>query len=80
MLAVKLISPRPEIPFVDMNFEKLCADVRNMKHPDWHQCGNRYGYYGSSDCNLAETVTAVVDSVDSTLSGLNLLSLKKALK
>ena len=78
MLAVKLISPRPEIPFVDKNFEKLCADVRNMKHPDWHQC-DHYGYYGSPNCNLTETVTAVVDNVDSTISGLHLLALKKSM-
>lgn len=77
MRAIKLISPRPEIPFQDMSFDKLCANVRKMKSPTWHEEYSRnYGYYNDESCNLKTAVTAVVENIDSTVTGLDLVSLK----
>lgn len=78
MLAIKLISPRPEIPFKDMSFEKLCGDVREMKSLACHKQYGKNGrnYYSQDSCNLKAAVTAIVENVDRAVTGLNLVSLK----
>jgi hypothetical protein len=78
MLAIQILSPRPEIPFTGMSFEQLCSDIRNFK--EFYTNGNGYNsrYYNHERhenhdrCNLRTVVTEVIDNVVSTVTGYQL--------
>jgi hypothetical protein len=66
MLAIQILSPRPEIPFTGMSFEQLCSDIRNFK--DY----NHERHEDHDRCNLRTVVTEVIDNVVSTVTGYQL--------
>jgi hypothetical protein len=80
MHAIQILSPRPEIPFKGVSFEQLCADVRQFREIPNNWSGYSSGYYNNhsthQQCNLKLAVTEVVDNVVSTVTGIQLPSLK----
>ncbi|KAK7190964.1 hypothetical protein PSPO01_03127 [Paraphaeosphaeria sporulosa] len=78
MFAIDILSPRPQIPFTGMTFERLCTDVCDFKYPS--AAGNSSYYYNHHQthyCNLTTAVTRVVDSVVGTVGGFYLQTLKE---
>lgn len=74
MLAIHILSPRPQIPFTGMSFEKLCNDVRNFVIPSTDEYCSVY--YREDFCNHTTVVTTVVDNILSNVGGFQLQSLK----
>ena len=74
MLAIGLLSPRPEIPFVGLRFEEICTSVREFRSPRWNHTNG--GYYGSHPCDLKTAVANVVDNIADTVTGCDLQTLK----
>lgn len=83
MHAIKVLSPRPEIPFTNISFEGLCSDVRKFKNCDQNS-GCNGGYYNSDYshyrsnvlCDVTAAVAKVIDNVSKTVVGFQLQSLK----
>ncbi|KAF2441506.1 hypothetical protein P171DRAFT_392839 [Karstenula rhodostoma CBS 690.94] len=82
MLAIQILSPRPQIPFTGMSFEGVCAGVRNFRSSS-NNNGYRLGYYNdyrhtqAHSCSLTTAVTEVIDNVVSTVGGFQLQPLKE---
>jgi hypothetical protein len=72
MSRLGLYQPRPEVPFPDMSFGTLCAQVKLMKNTCW----SREGSYLAHSCNLRDAMNTVIADASSGVSGLDLNFIK----
>jgi hypothetical protein len=77
--AMKLPSPRLEVPFSKLSFSTLCKKVRTMKSPAWMEYTSP-GSYGRPQhtCDLNTTIDRIVDEVVSAVKGLKLQMTKES--
>jgi hypothetical protein len=68
----ELLSPRPQIPFVELSFNGLCDKVTSLQFPVWLQ-RDRYRHA----CNLRIKVGEIVIAVTNQVTGLSLKKMKK---
>jgi hypothetical protein len=67
------LSPRPQIPFVELSFNGLCDKVTSFQSPVWYQS---YGYEHAY-CSLTDKVREIVTAATTEVTGLDLKEMKK---
>jgi hypothetical protein len=73
---ISCLDPRPEVPFQQLSFEELCANVLKITTPTW-SLGNQNGYYYQHHgCSFDTTVKDEVKKISNKLAGLNLSDFK----
>jgi hypothetical protein len=67
------LSPRPQIPFVELSFNGLCDKVTSFQTPVWYQSYNHPHTY----CSLKDKVREIVTAATTAVTKLNLKKMKK---
>jgi hypothetical protein len=67
------LSPRPQIPFVELSFNGLCDKVASLQSPVWYQSHRHQHAY----CSLEDKVREIVTAVTIEVTGLDLKEMKK---
>jgi hypothetical protein len=73
--AYGLLSPRPEVPFLEVSFEVICEKLRNVKSPVWTKHDDYYNR-SAHGCNLNMAVQGVITTAEAAVVGLDIISLK----
>jgi hypothetical protein len=69
----ELLSPRPQIPFVELSFNGLCDKVTSFQSPVWcHAYSYEHAY-----CSLSDKAREIVTAATTEVIGLNLRKMKK---
>jgi hypothetical protein len=71
MDVASLLFPRPEVPFPDLSFSRVCDKVRCMKSGP-RNFFHYSSYRGQHGCTLTETLTAIIGPIDIDTIGLRL--------
>jgi hypothetical protein len=72
-----LYQPRPEVPFPDVSFGTLCAQVKLMENTCWSSEGSYYSRsYDEHSCNLKDAMNTLIADALSGVSGLDLKFIK----
>jgi hypothetical protein len=66
------LSPRPQIPFVELSFNVLCDKVASLQSPVWYQTHRHQHAY----CSLKDKVREIVTAATTAVTGLNLKKMK----
>ncbi|KAF1975935.1 hypothetical protein BU23DRAFT_551947 [Bimuria novae-zelandiae CBS 107.79] len=79
MKSIRILSPRPQVPFAGISFQKLCSDAGKIRFPFWSSHGgNHSGFHDFQEtCHLTAPVTTIIDNVTSTVIGFDLESFKE---
>jgi hypothetical protein len=84
MDSLKLLTPRPEVPFECLSFKGLCKNIRTMKSPAWlsnNSGHDEYGGFGSRHpkthpCTLKTAIDELVEAASATIVGSDFIRLK----
>ncbi|KAF1960015.1 hypothetical protein CC80DRAFT_438439 [Byssothecium circinans] len=67
------LSPRPEVPFNGLSFERLCTEVGEMRTPIWHyKPANRCSDYYSHSCSFSGKIQSSIEMITGKGVGLDL--------
>ncbi len=67
MHRVKLMSPRPEIPFSGHSLDSICVRIRSMKSELWW-----HNAYDQHECNISSMSDSIVEWTLAMAKGLNM--------
>jgi hypothetical protein len=70
---MEFLSPRPQIPFVELSFDGLCDKLMSLQSPVWYRA-NRYAH---NCCDLTDKVREIVTAATTEVTGLDLKEMKK---
>ncbi|RYO65256.1 hypothetical protein AA0113_g5273 [Alternaria arborescens] len=72
---LNFMSPRPEVPFPGLSFDRTCELVGAMQSPWWYSANGSYSRAHS--CTLNAAMKTLIEDVSTAVGGLNLGDLKK---
>lgn len=72
----KYLSPRPDVPYRGLSFDRICSEVEVMESPGWYTQDYR-GYARLHACTVNSQIKVVVEKARISVSGLELSTLKK---